>query len=258
MSESCHRCHAELPERKHSGGPYGREEASLFCPYCSAPQLLLPEHMRVVPGMQAGDVLSTGTPPPPPESAPSARSLDWRAAILSGAAVACVGALLTVSGLRFGLASFVGIFWVMGAGIIAQGLYHRLRRAAAMDGRLGLQFGFVTGLLMVAALGIALGITGLAVRFGAHGMQTFDTEWAKQFAVMQKQMVEKMQQQGQAVDVQQRVLGFMDSAEVRAGLSVMYLMLLGFFVIVFSTGGGAFAGLLRDARARQHRLRPRD
>lgn len=217
----------------------------LFCPHCSAPQILLPEHMRIdVPVVPS--TLSTGTVPPP-----HPQQVDWHAAFSSAALVAAVGAGFTIAGLRLPLASLVGTFWVVGGAVIALGLYTRLRPGAWMDARTGLRIGLVTGLLTISAIAVALAFTGVLARFGTHAMSGFDSVLAQQFAAMQTQITAKMREQNQDPEFQQKVLGFVNSPEVRGGVMVIYLGVLGAIVVLLSAGGGAFAGMLRT----RHSLR---
>lgn len=187
---------------------------------------------------------STGaTAPPHPHR------VDWRGALPGAGLVAAIGAVLTVIGLKVPLASLVSTLWVMGGSVMALGLYGRRRPRAWMDARTGLRIGAVTGLLMIAMMGVALASTGAVARFGAHGMQSFDAQATQQFATMQSQMTARMQEQKQSADFQTKVLEFVGSQEVHGGLALLYLAVLGGFILLLSAGGGAFAGMLR-ARGR--------
>ena len=187
---------------------------------------------------------TTGTLPPP-----RPRQVNWRGALPSAAVVALAGALLTVIGLKVPAASLVSTLWVMSGAVIALGLYARQHPRPWMDARTGFRMGLVTGLLMISMLGFALAFTGVAMRFGAHGMSSFDAQVAQQFSLMQMQMTARMQEQHQSLEFQRRVLGFMSSQEVRGGLAMFYLGLLGFIILLFSAGGGAFAGMLWGRRS---------
>jgi len=260
MREHCHRCHGELPDRA-AANPYDDEGALLFCPRCGAPQILLPDHMRV----EAAEVRpanSTGAMPPPRPAAAAgtvaAGQVDWRAALAAGALVAGVGAVLELIGLKSNAASFLSVLWTMGGAVIALGLYARHRPRAWMDARVGLRVGVATGLVLVAAMGIALAATGVVMRYGTHSLASFDSEVAANFELMRQQLVVRMQEQQQPAQVQQKILGFMGSQEVRAGLAVFYMGLLGGVVVLISAGGGAFAGMMRTSQSPRPGLRRGD
>ena len=189
---------------------------------------------------------TTGAVPPP--LVKPAGGIDWRTALACGAAVAGVGALLSVLGLALSGASFLSTVWAISAAVIVLGLYAKRRPQAAMNAQMGLKIGVVSGLLLVAAMGIALAASGLVVRFGTHGMAGFDQQVEQQSATLQTQMTDRMKEQGQDAEMQQRVLGFMGSKEVRGGLAMVYAFFTGGFLLVLSAGGGAFAGMLQGRR----------
>ncbi len=251
MNELCHRCHGELPVRSpggERGGPSRLEDALLFCPHCSAPQIMLPEHMRVDTDTQ-GPAVSTGTQPPPrPAGAPDVLApdaVDWKAAITSAAYVAAIGAVLTVAGLKFQAFSVMSTFWVMGAAVMALGLYTRKRPGARMDGKIGMRIGVLTGLMLIAAMGLGLASAGVIARFGTHRMAAFDATLTQQLDVMRAQTVERLKEQNSGPEIQTKLLNFMDAPEVRAGLVVFYAGFVGVLIMLISLGGGAFSGMLR-------------
>lgn len=263
MGEHCHRCHGELPARA-SGGERGApsrvEDTLLFCPHCSAPQILLPDHMRVE---RESVEDSTGALPPPRLPGEGAGAgvkgqIEWRVALSSAGLVAVVGALLTLAGMKLEALSIVSTFWVMGASVLSLGLYTRRRPGAWVDGRVGLRIGLVTGLLLVAALGMGLALTGVIARFGVHRMGGLDALLAQQFEGVRAQMASRMQEQNQARDFQEKLLGFLGSPEVRGGLVLFYLGFVGGVIVLLSVGGGAFSGMLRGSRGRGAGLRQGD
>ena len=260
MHEYCHRCHGELPGRA-AANPYDDEGALLFCPRCGAPQILLPEHMRVE-AVEAEQINTTGaTPPPRPANAPGSLKdgqIDWRIALAAGALVAVVGAVLELIGLKSNAVSLLSLLWTMGGAVIALGLYARHRPAAWMDARVGLRVGVATGLVLIAAMGIALAATGVVMRFGTHSLGSFDAEIAANFGLMRQQMVARLQEQQQSADIQQKILGFMGSQEVRAGFAMFYLGVLGGVIMLVSAGGGAFAGMMRASQSPRPGLRRGD
>ena len=249
MYATCHRCHADLPRPvAATGSTYSAlsPEAMLFCPHCSAPQILLPEHMRPLAparGVQQAGNQTTGSAPPP-----HPRFIEWPAALRSAAIVAGFGALLKVLALVAPPLALVATPWVAGCSILALGLYMRQRPGAFMDARTGLRIGAATGILMVAALGIAFAASGMVARFALHRMLGFDNELSRQLELMRAQMAVALTQQNQPADLTSAILGFVASPEVRGGLGLAYLGISGFIVMLLATAGGALSGMLRVRR----------
>ena len=262
MRELCHRCHGELPELAGGAGR-GDEDTLLFCPRCCAPQILLPEHMRIE--TPAGDLAPTtgALPPPRPAGAATATAtgatalgeVDWQAALSSIAVVATVGAILTGIGNESAPFFLICVLWIISAAVIALGLYARRRPAAWMDARTGMRVGVATGLMMVAAMAMALSATGVVRRFGIHTMSARDAESAQELAVAEAQASEWMQMQNQTKEIQQKFHGFINSPEARAGSQLFRLGILGGIILLLSAGGGAFAGRLRASQAPRTGLR---
>ena len=254
MRELCHRCHGELPASTSGDSPL------IFCPHCAAPQLLLPEFMRV----EVAAVAPTTGAMPPPRPAGSYRAtvrqgeVDWHAALAATAIVAGVAALLMVTGMEFSAASLLSILWTMSGAVIALGLYAHSRPQASMDARIGLRIGSATGLLMIAAMGVALAGTGVILRFGTHSLAGFDAQLAQVFDVTRLRVAQTMQDQNQPADYQAKFLGFMASPEFRAGFAVAYVSFVGAIILLLSAGGGAFAGMLRASRSPRPGLRRGD
>ena len=246
VKEFCHRCGAELPAREWAG------DGGFFCAHCGAPQILLPEHMRVevgdaeLAGVSGGESGAAGATLPPPIP----KEIHWRTAIRYGAVVAGVGGVLTGVGTVSGFVSFLGFLWVVSGGVIALGFYQKHKPAATMNVRVGFRIGVMTGLLMTAALGTALAVAGAVARFGVHRMAEFDG----QLVSFQGQMKEKMQEQQQTPEVKVEAMKLMDSAEVRGGVAVVYLGMLGGILLLVSAGGGAFAGMLGTRRQGARRV----
>ena len=247
MHALCHRCHGELPSSP-AGSRHDDDAAILFCPRCGAPQILLPEHMHVEVPIST---TTTGAVPPPRPAGSGPGQVDWQAAIRAGSFVAFVAAVLLVVGLVFSPVSFLSTLWTMGAAVIALGLYTRSRPQAYMDARVGLRIGVATGAMVIAAMVMVLAGTGVVMRFGTHGLTGFDAEMAQTFEIVRARAAISLQEQGQPADVQQKILAFVGSPEARAGLAVFYLSLTGFFILLLSAGGGAFAGMMRGAQAQR-------
>jgi hypothetical protein len=211
--------------------------------------------------VEARQLDTTGAlPPPRPAVAQGARpgQVDWRAALAAGALVGAVGAVLELIGLKSDAASLLSLLWTFGGAVIALGLYARHRPQAWMDARVGLRVGVATGLVLVAAMGLALAATGVVMRFGTHSLGSFDADIVRNFELIRQQMADRLREQQQSVDVQQRIFGFMGSPEVRAGFAIFYLGFLGGVVLLVSAGGGAFAGMMRASQSRRPGLRRGD
>jgi hypothetical protein len=253
MREHCHRCHGELPEAALGDGPL------LFCPHCAAPQLLLPEAMRI----ETPEATTTGALPPPRpagSSAPAVRpgQVDWRAALAATGLVAAVAAVLMVARLAFPSTALLSLLWTLSGSVIALRLYTRSRPQAWMDARVGLRVGATAGLMMIAAMAIVLAATGVILRFGTHTMAGFDAEAAQTFETNRQLVTQMMQDQNQPADAQKKLLGLMSSAEYHAGVVVASLGLMGGLILLFSAGGGAFTGMLRGSRSPRPGLRRGD
>ena len=121
---------AELPER------LPRAEALLFCPHCSAPQILLPEHMRV-----EGDSAPSPGTAPPPLSTPG-QGIDWRAVLPAAAWVAAVGGLMSVLALKSGFVDAFSPLWVLAAGRSCWACNLRRKPNAWMNGMAGCGWGW--------------------------------------------------------------------------------------------------------------------
>jgi hypothetical protein len=265
MSEHCHRCHGELPSAV-PGSSRTDEDALLFCPRCGAPQILLPEHMHSDPPpieVAAAAGQTTGALPPPLPSATVAGKVDWRAAICAGAIVAVIGAVLTLLGFAFAFASFLGVLWIMAGGVIALALYARLRPLASVSGRIGSRVGFTAGLLMLAAIGIALAGAGVVLRFGTHSMDKFDEQAAQERRQVQDWTLKWFDDNVQDKDLQVKYAEqirspLMNSPEVQAGSALAGLATQGLLLLLFSMACGAFAGRYWVAQARRAGLRRGD
>ncbi len=194
---------------------------------------------------------TTGAVPPPRPAGFGPGQVDWQAAIRAGSFVALVAGVLLGIGLAFSPVSFLSTLWTMGAAVIALGLYAKSRPQASMDARVGLRIGLATGALVIAAMVMVLAGTGVVMRFGTHSMKAFDAEMAQTFEVVRVRAAASLKEQGQPADIQQKILTFVGSAEARAGLAIFYLGLTGFFILLLSAGGGAFAGMLRGAQAQR-------
>ena len=230
MQESCHRCGGELPA--------GSGE-SPFCPHCGSPQLFLSlENQSAETGGEAAPgaegAATTGILPPP-----SPRQVEWKTAIRCAAAVAAIGALLSLAAMRVQMLSPVSFLWVMSASLITMGLYQKRRPAAWMDVSIGARIGLVVGLCLAVGLGAAMAGWGLVARFALHSMGSFDAQIKEQV----QQSIQKS-----STPVPADMLGFIASPEFRAGIMLAGFAMVSALLLLLSTLGGAFAGLLRMRR----------
>jgi hypothetical protein len=181
----------------------------------------------------AEDGESTGILPPP-----RPRHVEWKTAILCAAAVATVAAALSLIAARVPALSAISWLWTISGAAIALGLYQRRKPQAWMDAGVGARIGVVAGLALVAAIAASMAVAGLVARFGLHSMGPFDAELRAQIdkaAAMNPQPVEAMR--------------YVKSPEFRAGIMLGGFAMLGGFVMVLSTVGGALSGMLRTRRS---------
>jgi len=231
MQENCHRC----------GGDLAGDTA--FCPNCGAPQLTLALEQQSVEtsGQQSEGAASTGaTPPPRPQA------IDWRVAIRYAVAVAVMGALLSLAAVKIDVLSLPSVLWMVSASMITLGLYQKRLPAARIDAGIGARIGLVVGLCL--ALGLVASMTGwgLVERYALHGMGSFDAQMAAQMAQAQQQLQQRAV--AQQTPIPPELAGLIRSPEFRVtAMLAGYAMLAGVLMII-STIGGAFGGLLRMRR----------
>jgi len=234
MPETCHRCGGDLPA--------GRGE-SPFCPHCGAPQLFLAIENQSVetggePAAGADGTATTGAVPPP-----RPRQVEWKTAIRCAAAVAGIGAALSLVAMRVDVLSPVSLVWIMSASLITLGLYQKRRPAAWVDVGVGARIGLVVGICLALGLGTAMAGAGLVRRYGLHSMGNFDAQMAEQIQTLQKTI-----QQQPVTPATAGMVKFVNSPEMRAGLMLTTFAMATAVLVVLSTLGGAFAGLLPARR----------
>ncbi len=239
MHEVCHRCQAELPER------LPRAEALLFCPHCSAPQILLPEHMRV-----EGDSAPVPGAATPPQLPPAGQAVEWRAVLPTAAWVAAVGGLMSVLALKSGFVDAFSPLWVMASGSIVLGVYLRRRPKAWMNGMAGWRVGLVTGLLLVGAKGVGVSATGVVARFATHSMAAYDAQSARDAQSGQELALGMMGMPARKDDqaLMDTYRSLLDSPEVRAGSALGVAGLQACFVVLFAGLSGLFSGAIERRR----------
>ena len=230
MQEFCHTCGGALPAKSGE---------SPFCPHCGAPQLTLsldyqsPETGGEPPAGTPGPA-STGMRPPP-----RPRQVDWKTAIRCAAAVAGVAGALALGAMRVPLLFGAALLWFMSGSLITLGFYQNRRPTAWMDARVGARIGVVVGLCLAIGLAVPMAVAGVVARFRMHAMGGFDAQLA---AVFQKVI------QQSSTPFPPEALGLAQSQEFRAGYVLFCFAFVSAVLLVFSTLGGAFAGLLRMRR----------
>ena len=213
---------------------------SPFCPHCGAPQLTLSlDYQSPETGGEAAAETSASTGALPP---PRPRQIDWKMAIRCAAAVAGVAAVLCVGAMRVTLLRPVGSLWVLCGSLITLGLYQRQRPKAWMDVGVGARIGVVVGLCLALGLAIAMAGAGLVARFGLHAMGSFDAEMAARTAEAVKNS------NSTTTTVPPEMERFLGTPEFRGGVMLAGFAMVSAFLLVLSTLGGAFAGMLRMRR----------
>jgi hypothetical protein len=165
--------------------------------------------------------------------------VEWKTAIRCAVVVAAVGAVLSLGAMRVEMLSPLSFLWVMSGSLITMGLYQKRRPAAWMDVRIGARIGVVVGICLALGLGTAMASWGLVARYGLHSMGSFDAEMA---ARMQEAI------HNSSTPVPPEMMGFISSPEFRAGTMLAGFAFVSTGLLVLSTVGGAFAGLLRMRR----------
>jgi len=225
MQEFCHGCGGELPD--------GSGE-SPFCPQCGSPQLRLSLENQSAPETAADGAASTGaTPPPRP------RMVEWKAAIRCALLVSAVAAALSLGAVRIQVLSSITMLWVLSASLITLSLYQRARPSAWMDVRIGARIGVLVGLCLAVALGASTAGWAMISRYVLHSMAGFDAEMAE----MLKHSLQQM-----PPDKAGTISGLVQSPEFRGGLMAAGFATMSVMLLLLSTVGGAFAGLLRMRR----------
>jgi hypothetical protein len=174
--------------------------------------------------------------------------VDWPVALTSALPMAVATGVLVVASFAAPTAGLLNTLCILGGAGVALGVYRSRRPLARMDGRVGLRVGLLTGLLMCAAMGIGLALTGAVERFGLHGLSGFDRAVEQYFALIHAQMLVSMQGQNQDPAAQQHVMGLWMSPEGRAGWLLVCLALMGTVVVALTSALGGFAGLLQTRR----------
>jgi len=137
----------------------------------------------------------------------------------------------------------------MSASLITLWFYQRRRPAAWMDVRVGARIGVVVGVCLALEVGTAMAGAGLVARFGLHAMGGFDAQMTAQ--VVQMENTIQQRSAAQSTPVPAETVGFMRLPEFRGGMILASFAFLAAGLVVLSTLGGAFAGLLGQLRMRR-------
>lgn len=232
MAVWCHRCGAELPGEQVRG----------FCAVCGAPQMTVGELE-----LQAMEEAEEGGAAPPPRPSP----IRWPEAMQSGGLVAMVAGLLFGLGALLPGFTALGVLLTMAASAVVLLLYRRRVPEARMSGAIGARIGLVAGLLLVAALGVALAGAGMWARFRSHGMGEFDAQWTAQMQGLLQRTQQTAAESGpggaQAADEVQRMVA---RPEFRAWTTLGGYGLMGLVLVGLTAGGGALAGSMGSGARR--------
>ena len=112
---------------------------------------------------------------------------------------------------------------------------------------------------MLAAIAVPLACTGVVLlRFGTHGLDSFDKGNADQRKAMQAWSLNWFEHNTQDKDLQAKYAEqlnspFLNSPEVQAGGALAGMALQGLILVLLSTGIGSLAGRLQAAQTRPRR-----
>jgi hypothetical protein len=228
MGETCHRCGGELPS--------GSGE-SPFCPHCGAPQLYLSlDNQSPETG---GERRESDTVAANAAQALRMRQIEWKTAIRCALAVAGVAGFLLLAGIRVPLLRPASLLWIVSGSLITMGLYERRQPKAWMDASVGARIGLVGGLCLVVGLGAVAAVTGVILRFGLHAMGSFDDTVG---GIIQQVI------QRSTTPFPPEAIQLAHSQEFRAAYILFVYAFFAGMLMVLSTLGGAFAGLMRTRR----------
>ena len=151
--------------------------------------------------------------------------------------------------IRVDLLSLVSLLWITSASLITLGFYQKRRPAAWMDVRVGARIGVLVGVCLALEVGTAMAGAGLVARFGLHAMGGFDAQMTAQVVQMENTMQQRFA--AQSTPVPAEMMGLLGSPEFRGGMILAGFAFLAAGLVVMSTLGGAFAGLLGQLRMRR-------
>lgn len=157
------------------------------------------------------------------------------------ATVAGASAIVFAAAFALPLLGLPSLLLLSGGSFLTVGLYRRRSPAALMTAGVGARLGLSTGVLLIAALAVALCAMLLLARFHAHSMAAFDAQWSAQV----QELLERTQRSSPVPPDAARQ---MMSPEFRAGSMLAGLAMLAGFLLAISAGSGAFAGSIAVRR----------
>lgn len=219
MEITCNRCHQPVPDQ------------STFCPTCGLPQLVYSSEEGEKPAQ--GDRWT--------EAVRDASQVEWKPALRAALIVAIPAGILSCGFTPLGL---LGLFWIAAAAAWAVSIYARRQRSPWITMGAGARIGLVTGLMAGWLAFCATGIAFYSMRFLMHEGGTFDEAWTSK-------VNQSFSQQFQSADPQAVTLvrNLFLSPEGRAGMVLIWLLLLEVGLLVFAAAGGAL-GARMMARSR--------
>jgi hypothetical protein len=209
MEITCNRCHQPIPDQ------------SCFCPNCGLPQLVYSTEDTDKPGQ--ADRWT--------DAVRDAGQVEWKPALRAALVVAIPAGILSCGFTPLGL---LGLFWIAAAAAWAVSLYVRRQRSPWITMGAGARIGLVTGLLAGWLAFCATGVAFYSMRFVMHEGVTFDDAWTSK-------VNQSFSQQFQSADPQAvaTVRNLFLSPEGRAGMVLIWLLLLEVGLLVFAAAGGA-------------------
>ena len=219
MEITCNRCHQPVPDQ------------SCFCPSCGLPQLVYSSEDGDKPAQ--ADRWT--------EAVRDASQVEWKPALRAALIVAIPAGILSCGFTPLGL---LGLFWIAAAAAWAVSIYVRRQRSPWITMGAGARIGLVTGLLAGWLAFCATGIAFYSMRFLMHEGGTFDDAWTSK-------VNQSFSQQFQSADPQAVTIvrHLFLSPEGRAGMVLIWLLLLEVGLLVFAAAGGAL-GARMMARSR--------
>ncbi|UWZ86159.1 zinc ribbon domain-containing protein [Occallatibacter riparius] len=219
MEITCNRCHQPIPDR------------STFCPTCGLPQLVYSSEEGEKPAQ--ADRWT--------DAVRDASQVEWKPALRAALIVAVPAGILSCGFTPLGL---LGLFWIAAAAAWAVSIYVRRQRSPWITMGAGARIGLVTGLMAGWLAFCATGIAFYSMRFFMHQGGTFDEAWTSK-------VNESFSRQFQSADPQAVTIvrSLFLSPEGRAGMVLIWLLLLEVGLLVFAAAGGAL-GARMMARSR--------
>ncbi len=211
MEITCNRCHQPVPDQ------------SCFCPTCGLPQLVYLSEDGDKPAQ--ADRWT--------DAVRDAGQVEWKPALRAALIVAIPAGILSCGFTPLGL---LGLFWIAAAAAWAVSLYVRRQRSPWITMGAGARIGLVTGLLAGWLAFCATGVAFYSMRFFMHEGGTFDEAWTSKVNQSFSQQFQSTSADPQMVAIFRNL--FL-SAEGRAGMVLIWLLLLEVGLLVFAAAGGA-------------------